>query len=408
MPAWLFALLTAAFVLYTDDYVIAGVLPEIARDLNVSEAHAGQLVTVFSLTVAVVAPIAGVALARVPRRHLFTVAFVIFAVANLVAATTTSFGLLVGLRMVAAIAAAASTPAVFAYAAERAPGSHIGRYVAIVALGVTGSIAAGVPIGTWIGGHYGWRATFAAMAVAGVAALVFLLATLPRERDKADEVPSIREQLRTLTSAPVSLGLLANCALMTGSMMMLTYMAPYLAAVSRASVDQRALAFSLSGFAGIICIWAGGKATDRWGPDRALVTGIGIFTGMMAILGALWFARPVPFSVLVVVGTIWGGMAFWNSPAIQARLYLLAGPVAAQALALNTSSTYLGVSLGGAIGGLALGSLGAGLLPAVAAALGLSALALLALAIGASKKTLSGAADCSGTLNPAGTKDGLE
>ncbi|GAA3193798.1 MULTISPECIES: MFS transporter [Streptomyces] len=391
MPAWLFALLAAAFVLYTDDYVIAGVLPEIARDLDVSEAHAGQLMTVFSLTVAIAAPVAGVALARVPRRRLFTVVFVTFIAANLAAATTTSFGLLVALRIVAALAAAASTPAVFAFAAERAPESHIGRYVAVVALGVTGSIAAGVPIGTWIGGHYGWRATFVSVAVGGAAALAFLLATLPRKGDKAGEALGVREQLRALASAPVSLGLLANCALMTGSMMMLTYMAPYLAAVSEASVDQRALAFSLSGVAGIVCIWAGGKATDRWGPDRALVTGIGTFIGIMAILVLLWFARPVPFSVLVVVGTIWGGMAFWNSPAIQARLYLLAGPAAAQALALNTSSTYLGVSLGGAIGGLTLGSLGAGLLPAVAAVLGLGALASLALAIGASKKTPSGA-----------------
>ncbi|MFE0172208.1 MFS transporter [Streptomyces sp. NPDC059002] len=386
MPAWLFALLAAAFVLYTDDYVIAGVLPEIARDLDVSEAQAGQLVTVFSLTVALAAPVAAVALARVSRRRLFAASFLTFVAANLMAATADGFGFLLALRIVAALAAAATTPAVFAHAAERAPESHIGRYVAVVALGVTGSIAAGVPIGTWIGGHFGWRATFVSMAVAGAAALAFLLGTLPREHDGAGEPPSIREQMRALAAAPVSLGLMANCVLMTGSMMMLTYMAPYLDAVSEASVDQRALSFSLSGFAGIVCIWAGGRAADRWGPDRSLVAGIGVFTGIMAFLGVLYAARPVPFSVLVVVGTVWGGTAFWNSPAIQARLYLLAGPAAAQALALNTSGTYLGVALGGAVGGLTVSTLGAGLLPVVAAVLGLSALVLLALAIGASKK----------------------
>ncbi|WP_408990833.1 MFS transporter [Streptomyces sp. 1268] len=182
MPAWLFALLAAAFVFYTDDYVIAGVLPEIARDLGVSEAQAGQLVTVFSLTVALAAPIAGVTLARVSRRHLFTASFAVFVAANLMAATAEGFGFLMALRVMAALAAAASTPAVFAYAAERAPEGHIGRYVAVVALGVTGSIAAGVPIGTWIGGHFGWRATFLAMAVAGIAALLFLLATLESAR----------------------------------------------------------------------------------------------------------------------------------------------------------------------------------------------------------------------------------
>ncbi|NEE28773.1 MFS transporter [Streptomyces sp. SID7982] len=389
MPAWLFALLAAAFVFYTDDYVIAGVLPEIARDLGVSEAQAGQLVTVFSLTVALAAPIAGVTLARVPRRHLFTASFAVFVAANLMAATADGFGFLMALRVMAALAAAASTPAVFAYAAERAPECHIGRYVAVVALGVTGSIAAGVPIGTWIGGHFGWRATFLAMAVSGIAALLFLLATLERGSGPTGETPSIREQVRALAAAPVSLGILANCVLMTGSMMMLTYMATYLDAVSSASVDQRALAFSLSGFAGIVCIWLGGKATDRWGPDRCLVAGIGLFIGIMALQGVLWFARPLPFPLLVVVGTIWGGMAFWNSPAIQARLYLLAGPSAAQALALNTSGTYLGVSLGGAVGGLTVSGVGAGHLPTVAAALGLTALALLMLAIKASKRSSS-------------------
>ncbi|GAA2223047.1 MFS transporter [Streptomyces amakusaensis] len=390
MPAWLLALLVAAFVLYTDDYVIAGVLPEIARDLDVSEAHAGQLVTAFSLTVALAAPIAAVTLARVPRRLLFTVSFTVFIAANLAAATTTGFALLVALRIAAALAAAASTPAVFSYAAERAPEGRIGAYVAVVALGVTGSIAAGVPLGTWVGGHYGWRATFLSMAVAGAAALVLLLLTLPREHDRAGETPGLAEQLRTLAAAPISLGLLANCALMTGSMMMLTYTVPFLTEVSEASVNQRALSFSLSGFAGVVCVWAGGKATDRWGPDRTLVAGISVFTGLMAVLGLLWFVRPVPFSVLVVVGTVWGGAAFWNSPALQARLHLLAGPSATQALALNTSSTYLGVSLGGALGGLTLSGAGAGLLPVVAGLLGLGALALLALAISASKRSPNG------------------
>ncbi|MEV6279379.1 MFS transporter [Nocardia sp. NPDC051832] len=385
MPAWLFALLAAAFVFYTDDYVIAGVLPEIAGDLGVSEARAGQLVTVFSLTVALAAPVAGVALARVSRRRLFTVSLVVFIAANLLASLTNTYGVLVALRVLAALAAAASTPALFAFAAERAPEGRIGRYVAVVALGVTGSIAAGVPIGTWIGGHYGWQATFLAMALAGAAALVFLRAALPRDRDQPADVPALGDQLRALASPPVSLGLLANCVLMTGSMMMLTYQAPYLAAVSHVTVDQRALAFSLSGFAGIACIWLGGMASDRWGPDRTLRAGISLFIATMATLWALGLARPIAFAVILLVGTIQGGIAFWNSPAIQARLYTLAGPVAAQALALNTSGTYLGVALGGALGGLTLTTLGPELLPAVAAALGLIALTLLTLAVNAAK-----------------------
>lgn len=379
MPAWLFALLAAAFVLYTDDYVIAGILPELASDLAVSEGQSGQLVTVFSVTVAIAAPIAAVALARVPRRWLFTVSLLVFIVANVAAAATPSFTVLMLLRIAAALAAASTTPALFAFAARHAPTEKVGRFIAVVSLGVTGSIAAGVPIGTWIGGAFGWRATFAAIAVAGAIVLVLVLVTLPRS-EGAEEAPVLREQVHTLTRLPISLGLLANCVLMTGSMMMLTYLAPYLASTTAAGVEERALAFSLSGIAGIVGIWAGGIAADRWGADRALLFGIGAIVASMLVLWGLWATRPAPLSLVLVVATVWGGMAFWNSPAIQARLHHLAGPVSGQALALNTSGTYLGVSIGAAVGGLILSGVGPGGLPLIAAGFAVAALLLLALA----------------------------
>lgn len=127
MPAWLFALLATGFVLYTDDYVIAGILPELAADLGVSESHAGQLITAFSLTVAIVAPLAAVVLAKVPRRRLFTVGLCLFILANGLAVIVPSYPLLLVLRVVAAVAAAGMTPAVFAFAAERAPADKTGR-----------------------------------------------------------------------------------------------------------------------------------------------------------------------------------------------------------------------------------------------------------------------------------------
>ncbi len=369
----------AAFVLYTDDYVIAGILPELARDLDVTEAHAGQLVTVFSLTVAVAAPVAAVILARVPRRTLFTIGLLGFVTANAAAAFVPTYAMLMALRVLAALAAASMTPALFAFAAQHAPADRTGRYIAVVSLGVTGSIAAGVPLGTWLGGQVGWRATFAAMAVAGVLALVSLLLTLPRGDAPAPPV-SLAEQLRTLRSGPISVGLVANTALMTGSMMMLTYLAPYLGETTTSDVQARAVAFGLAGAAGVVGIWLGGSASDLWGPDRTLTIGIASITVSMLGLWMLWLVRPAPLAWVLVVSTLWGAMAFWNSPAISARLYLLAGPVAPQALALNTSGTYLGVALGGAVGGVALATYGPGSLPVVAAAVALGALALMTVA----------------------------
>ncbi|MFJ2836492.1 MFS transporter [Nocardia sp. NPDC087230] len=379
MPRWLVALFAASFVFYTDDYVIAGVLPEIARDLGVRQAAAGQLVTVFAVTVAIVAPVAGVLLARVARRALLVTCLGVFVAANLGALLTPSFGVLMGWRIVAAAAAAAATPSLFATAFQRAPDGKAGRYLAVVTLGVTGSIAVGVPIGTWIGGAYGWRASFAAMAVGGALALGGLLATLPRQRPDG-VLPDWRAQLRSLGRRPVAVGLLANVSLITGSMMMLTYLAPFLTEVTGSGVDARAVSFGLAGVAGMAGMWGGGVATDRWGPRRALAAGITAIAVSMGYLGVTWVVRPVPIAALLPVLAVWGAAAFWNAPAIQARLASLTGPLAPQALALNTSGTYLGVSLGGLVGGVALGTWGAAALPPIAAGFALAALAVLAAA----------------------------
>lgn len=378
-PSWLWTLFAAAFIVYTDDYVISGILPELAADLGVSESQAGQLVTTYSLTVALVAPFAAVAFASVPRRRLLCCGIIIFVCANAFAAAVSTYTLLLALRIVIASSAAAVTPAVFAFAAEQAPGDKTGRYVAIVSLGVTGSIAAGVPMGAWIGGHYGWRACFIAMAAAGVIILCVSFGTLPYEH-QSRKAPRLREQLRVLVSGPIAYGLLSNCALMSGSMMMLTYLAPYLSSTSSGGIEERALAFSLSGIAGIVGIWLGGISTDKWGASRTLHFGIVGMTASMVMLWILWGIRPVPISVVVCVVILWGGLAFWNSPAIQARLYMLAGSVAPQALALNTSGTYLGVSIGAAVGGIALHSFGPGSLPLASVCFCLASLVLIEIA----------------------------
>lgn len=379
MPGWLVALAAGALAFYTDDYVIAGVIPEIAADLGVTVAVAGQLVTVFSVTVAVAAPLAAVLLARLPRRTVLTAAAVVFTLANAVAAVAPNFGALLGLRVVAALAAASATPTLFSTAAQLAPPERIGRSVAAVALGVTGAIALGVPLGTWVGGAFGWRATFTVMAVAGALVAVGFARAVPA-RTGTGEVLSVRAQLGILLRPALSLGLMANLVLMMGSMLLLTYLAPFTGALAGTGTAGRGALFAVSGAAGMVGIWAGGLATDRWGADRALLLGVSTFVLAMGALTALWPLRPVPTAVLVPLVALWGGAAFWNSPAVQARLHTLAGPASAQALALNTSGTYLGVAAGGAFGGLVLSVGGLGPLPVVAGAAGLVAVGLFALA----------------------------
>ncbi|WP_280382511.1 MFS transporter [Nocardia wallacei] len=369
----------AALVFYTDDYVIAGVLPEIAGDLDVGVGVAGQLVTVFSLTVAVAAPVAAIVLSRRQPRSVLAAATGVFAGANLVAAVTPSFSVLICARVLAALAAAAATPSIFALAARLSPPERLGRYLAIVTFGVTGSIAVGVPLGTWLSAIGGWRATFGAMAVGGALVLLGFLTQLP-SRAELGAVQPVSAQMRVLASPRVSVGLAANIVLMFGSMMLLTYLSSFVDEVSAATIGVRGVVFAVSGVAGMAGIWAGGHAVDRWGPDRALATGVLVFVVTMLAFAGMWVLRPVPVAVLYPLVMLWCGAAFWNSPATQARLHLLAGETATQALALNTSGTYIGVAVGGVVGGVIVGTVGPGLLPIAAVGAGVGTLLLFHLA----------------------------
>lgn len=375
LPAWLLALTFTTFTFATDDYVIAGVLPDIARDLEVSEAMAGQLVTGFSLAFALAAPVASVVTASWPRRRLMAGALLVFVMANLAAVLVTSYPVLMGLRVLAAVAAAAVVPAAYAAATSLAPAGHQGRYLALVMGGLTGSLTLGVPIGTWVGGAFGWQATFVLGGALGFIALVTVHRTLPEHGEAAGGVP-MRERLTPLGRPQVLAGLAGVVAIVLGSMMLLTYLAPFLRDLAGAGPVEVGWVFVLAGIAGFAGGQLGGRAADRWGADRALITGIAGFTAVMAAMTGCWLLRPLPLLALLPLLLVWAAMSWWIPPPAQTRLLALAGPAGPQALALNSSAVYVGVSAGGALGGIVLETYGPGALPAVAAVAELAALAL--------------------------------
>ena len=364
----MFALLFAALILYTDDYVIAGILPELAGDLGVSEAQAGQLVIVFSLTIALSAPVAAVSLTRVRRSTLFTISLTVFAVANLAAAATSDFWVLMALRVIAALCAGASTPAIFAWTAAQAPPEKIGRYISIVALGVTGAIALGVPAGTLIAQAVSWRGSFLVLAVGALLATVMIRSTMVSDGQGEDAVP-VGRQLRALGSPPVARTLGVNVVAMSGSMMAFTYFAPFLAGAVPDN-ELRAVTFAVSGLGGIVGVWIGGGLTDRIGPLRTIV--VSLLTLAVGCAGSwlLWLAAPLNslplIVVLVCLGAVQSLGAFSLSPALTARLATTAGDGSNAAIALNTSGTYLGVTIAGAVGGAVLAGWDAGTVVATA------------------------------------------
>ncbi|GAB3467384.1 MFS transporter [Actinophytocola sediminis] len=349
---WLTGLLLTTFVIGTDDFIIAGILPAISADLAVSEAAAGQLVTVFSLTYAVAAPIMAVATARLPRRMLIVGGLTVFAVINFLTAFVTGYPLLMVLRVLAALVAATVSPAAFAVAGALAPPERVGRAIGTVAAGLTVSLVVGVPLGSVIGSALDWQATFVTVGALTTVAVLVTASTLPGI--PAAPGVRVRDRLRLLRRPPVLLGVLGTVLGACAGLMTYTYVAPITHELTGAA--NVPVFIVIMGLAGAVGTYLGGRLTDRWGVDRTLLAS---FAGVLvATLGLAAVGRftsgDAPVWLVGVFLVLWGVSAWGNNPPMTSRAMRLAGAAGTEAIALNTSGLYAGVALAGAVGGGAL------------------------------------------------------
>ena len=390
LPVWLLALALAAFIVQTDDFIVIGVLPAIASDTGVSETAAGQLVTVYSLVYALTAPLWAVLLARLPLRRVLLAALAVFTLANLAVVWVEDYPALVALRVVAALAAAVVLPAALAAATGRAPQERRGRYLATVMTGLTGAILLGVPAGTWIGAAFGWRATFVFCGLLGGLALLLVARSLPRAEVSPEaeagpnEPATVRVELvaslRPLLNLTV-VGLLAVTALVVaGNLAFQTYLAPFLAGLAGVGPHQLAALLVAAGIGGVAGTQYAGRMVDRVGARWAFGLACGAFCLTMAAFALLWLAAPIPVWAAAALLVCWSTAAWAVPTTVQALTLARVGQRAAtQAMAVLSSSVYVGAALGGVVGGLAVAA-GAGLVP-VAATLSAAAGLVLALLV---------------------------
>ncbi|MFI2027549.1 MFS transporter [Streptomyces buecherae] len=381
----------ATFAAGTDDMVIAGVLPDIAADLRVSEANAGQLVTAFALTYGIGTPVVAVLTARYSRRGVLLGGLGAFVALNLLASLAPSYGALLALRVLAAVAAAAITPAALAMAATMAPDHRRGRYLGLVIGGLTVSLVAGVPLGTWIGGGHGWRATMLFVAGLGALAWCGALAVPRAPATGADTGPGgaaaeaateggagLRGRLAPLRQRPVLGVLLMIVVAASGGMMQMTYVFPVLRAAGHGIChDDVALTITLMGCAGAVAAWLGGRGADQWGPRPTVVAAeLGHGAALVAVAVLAWVGD-MPYAALAAAMMLVALFAWSLTPPLQMLLLSLAPGAGMEVLALQTSALFLGASLGGVLGGLLLAHGSAAAIPLAGGLLQFAGLALL-------------------------------
>ncbi|WP_330305444.1 MULTISPECIES: MFS transporter [unclassified Streptomyces] len=348
----LLLLALGTFAVGTDGMVMAGILPLIARDLNVSITVAGQLVTVFALSYAALAPVLATATARWPRHRALLSALAVFSVANALTALAPSYGVLLATRVLAAVGAALYTPTANAVATSLVPPERRGRAIAVVMGGLTAATALGVPLGTWIG-RTDWRLTMWLVTALGLAAFAGL-ALMLRELPQPVGGLSLRERLTPLAN-PRVLG-----AALTTFLVFLAFQTTYIyytvATYPATGGDQDRLTLLLlvSGFASVGGGQLGGRLVDRWGA-RPVILASG--TAYLALATASpWTLQSLPTALASAALTPLVGWSI--AVALTARLASLDPANAPLLISLNSSALYLGIAAAGGTGSLAISLFG--------------------------------------------------
>lgn len=346
----LFCLALGAFAIGTESYVIAGLLPDLASDLQVSVALAGQLITVFAFAYALGSPLLAVATGAWERRRLLLTALAAFALFNLFAAMAQSYAMLLVARVGLALSAATFMPAASAYAVAVMPAAQRGRALAIIYTGLTVATVLGVPAGVMVGEHFGWRYTFVGVAGLATVALAGLAATLAPLHSGA--AVSIGERIAIARRPEVLNALVVTVLALTGAFSIYSYLAPFLHKTARIEGTTLAVVLFLFGAGSAVGNLVSGAASDRIGPRRVVTAALITLVGLFAVLSLAGSLLPADIARWIIVPTlaIWGFVG-WSFPAAQqARFVAMEPRLAPITLSLNASAIYLGVSFGAILG----------------------------------------------------------
>ncbi|NMG34707.1 MFS transporter [Azoarcus sp. TTM-91] len=357
MPIALLALTVSAFAIGTTEFVIVGLIPTIAADLAVSLPSAGLLVSLYALGVAIGAPLLTALTGHMPRKHLLLALMALFTAGNLLAWHAPGYESLIAARVLTGLAHGVFFSIGSTIATSLVPKERAASAIAIMFTGLTVALVTGVPLGTLVGQHFGWRATFLAVSALGVVAFFASLLFVP-PRIPHTPPASLLRQLEVLAQ-PRLLMVYAKTALgYGGSFIAFTFLAPILQQVSgfsAAAVSLVLLVYGVSVAAGNL--W-GGKLADRHGPIRALQL---IFLLLAAVLLMLTFTAPHPVLALLTV-LLWGAVAFGNVPGLQVYVVQQAERHAPHAVdvasGLNIAAFNLGIAGGAWAGGLIVANAG--------------------------------------------------
>ncbi|MDB5614530.1 MAG: transporter [Devosia sp.] len=347
----LIALFLAAFAFGTAEFVIAGVLPDVARGLGVSIPIAGYLVSGYAIGIAIGGPLLAVATKKLSRKTLILLLGGVFTLGQALCALAPNFELLMAARVLVAVVHGAYFGIAAIVAVNLVPPDKRGFAVALILSGLTVSNILGVPGGTAIGNALGWRATFWAVGVLGLFATLAVALFLPAATGQSSTTGSFLREFKVLARQQIITSLAIAILVMIGQYSLFTYIAPLLLEVSMLDVNVVPWVLLLYGVGATIGVFVGGRLAD-WNLMPSL---IGILTCQALAFAAIYLAAPYPVIMAVVV-VIWGGVNFAFGSPLQSRILAWAGDAPNLASALIPSGFNVGIAIGAVFGASLLDS----------------------------------------------------
>ncbi|MEH7441213.1 MFS transporter [Bacillus sp. JJ1122] len=381
----LLALAISAFGIGTTEFVPVGLLSTIADDLNISITLAGLLISGYAMGVAFGAPILTALTNKMSRKTLLMALMVIFIIGNSIAAVSTSFGLLLAARVITAFSHGVFFSIGSTIAADLVPENKRASAIAFMFTGLTVATVTGVPLGTFIGQMFGWRATFGGVALLGVVGIIASAILIPK--NIKDAPPSkFSDQMKILRNGPLLLAFAITALGYGGTFVAFTYLTPILQEITGFSPKVVSIILLVYGIAVAIGNSIGGKAADK-NPLKALLW---MFIVQAIILIVLTFTAP--FKIVGVVTIFLLGMfAFMNVPGLQVLVVKLAERYVTAAVnvasALNIAAFNLGIAIGAFVGGIVVDTIGLIHTPWIGGAMVLGAVLLTMWSMAIEKKS---------------------
>lgn len=337
-----------SFLVGTSQYIISGVLDKISLSLDISVASAGQLITAFAISSAVITPILAIVLSRYSRKTQLIIALLIFLVGTFLTPLTSNFHLLLLARVIAGIGSSFFVVISFSIAANLAKPGKQGSAMSNIALGFSLAVVIGVPIGRLITAYYNWQMIFWMIGFAVLIGFFIVIVSIPHI--KIDQKPSISEQVSLLKNVKIVLLLGITVLMFISFSMISTYITPFLFWLAPVSEGQIGTIFLLFGIASVIGSKFGASLADKIGINPILfITIIGSTVSLIAIV-----LIPKAFVFTIAMLSLWTLFLWMFGPTQNYNLSTFHPRHASVLIGINSSFTQLGFALGAVLGGFVI------------------------------------------------------